>query len=100
MEIQSAFNSGVQGLQKANTAADEAAADIVASTSVNAAQETRDIASSEVNTEVKNASANAELPDLNQSIVNLKVAEHQARASTEVIRSADDSLGTLLDVTA
>ena len=40
------------------------------------------------------------MPDLNQAIVNLKVAEFQAKASTEVIRSADDSLGTLLDVTA
>ena len=41
-----------------------------------------------------------EVPELNQSIVNLKVAEYQAKASSEVIKSADDALGTLLDVTA
>jgi hypothetical protein len=40
------------------------------------------------------------VPDLNQSIVNLKVAEFQAKASTEVIRSADEGLGTLIDITA
>ena len=54
----------------------------------------------EVNTEVSNPSNNLELPDLNQAIVNLKVADFQAKASTEVIKSADDSLGTLLDVIA
>jgi len=91
MEIQSAFNSGVQGFQRATEAADQAAADIAASTS----------ASDDVDA-VNQATASNEqdIPDLNQSIVELKVAEHQARASAEVIKSADDSLGTLLDVTA
>jgi hypothetical protein len=91
MEIQSAFNSGVQGLQRATEAADQAAADIVAETG--AAQEADAISQAPENNEQK-------VPDLNQSIVDLKVAEHQAKASTEVIKSADDSLGTLLDVTA
>jgi hypothetical protein len=102
MEIQSAFNSGVQGFQNAKSTADKAAADIVSRTNLN----TEDIAAtnteaitSEVNTEISNPTTNP-VPDLNQSIVNLKVAEFQAKASTEVIRSADDSLGTLLDVTA
>ena len=91
MEIQSAFNSGVQGLQRATEAADQAAADIVAETT--AAQEADAVSQAP-------ASNEQEIPDLNQSIVDLKVAEHQAKASTEVIKSADDSLGTLLDVTA
>lgn len=92
MEIQSAFNSGVQGLQRATESASQAAADIAAETGANT-----------VNPASENEPAtNAEqkIPDLNQSIVDLKVAEHQAKASTEVIKSADDSLGTLLDVTA
>ena len=102
MEIQSAFNSGVQGLQNAQATADKAAAEIAASTTLNAnnqavPQDTNTEVDSEVNTQL---SSGTQLPDLNQSIVNLKVAEFQAKASTEVIRSADDSLGTLLDVTA
>ena len=91
MEIQSAFNSGVQGLQRSTEAADRAAADIVAES--NAAHEADAVSTAPVSNEQK-------VPDLNQSIVDLKVAEHQAKASTEVIKTADDSLGTLLDVTA
>ncbi len=99
MEIPSALNSGIQGLQNARAAADQAATDIVASTTLSTEQQPNPD-NSEVNTEVSDSSNNLELPDLNQAIVNLKVAEFQAKASTEVIRSADDSLGTLLDVTA
>lgn len=99
VEISSAFNSGLQGLQNARETAEQAASDIVASTAL-ATEQQDSLTTSEVNTEVSNPSNNQELPDLNQAIVNLKVAEFQAKASTEVIKSADDSLGTLLDVTA
>ncbi len=92
MEIQSAFNSGVQGFQRATEAADQAAVDIVASTT---SLDDEDAVVSQ-----NLASTEQEIPDLNQSIVELKVAEYQAKASTEVIKAADDSLGTLLDVTA
>ncbi|GAA6171494.1 hypothetical protein NBRC116592_11640 [Colwellia sp. KU-HH00111] len=91
MEIQSAFNSGIQGLQKATEVADQAAADIVAQTG--ATREVDVVSQAAVSSEQK-------IPSLNQSIVDLKVAEHQAKASTEIIKTADDSLGTLLDVTA
>lgn len=91
MEIQTAFNSGIQGLQKATEASEQAAADIVASTQ--ASQDT-DLAN------IQTATTEQKIPELNQSIVDLKVAEHQAKAATEVIKTADDSLGTLLDVTA
>lgn len=100
MEVPSAFNSGLQGLQSARTIADQAAAEIVASTTFSTEQQMNPAASGEVNTEVINPSNNLETPDLNRAIVNLKVAEFQAKASIEVIKSADDSLGTLLDVTA
>ena len=98
MEIPSAFNSGVQGFQNAKATADQAASDIVENTTASAEQQDTLSSSGEVNTEV--TTSNSQLPDLNQAIVNLKVAEFQAKASTEVIKSADDSLGTLLDVTA
>lgn len=100
MEIPSALNSGVQGFQNAKATADQAAADIVANTTLNSEEQANATNSEEVNTEVNTATSSSQLPDLNQAIVNLKVAEFQAKASTEVIKSADDSLGTLLDVTA
>lgn len=105
MEIQSAFNSGLQGLQNARATADKAAADIASNTTFqaeeSAEQANADSTNTEVSTEISSQASNKnEVPSLNQSIVNLKVAEYQAKASTEVIKSADDSLGTLLDVTA
>lgn len=100
MEISSAMNSGLQGLQNARATADQAAADIVVNTTINTGPQDNPAKNGEVNTEVNNVNSNVELPDLNQAIVNLKVAEFQAKASTEVIKSADDSLGTLIDVTA
>ncbi|PKH88390.1 hypothetical protein [Colwellia sp. Bg11-28] len=100
MEIPSAMNSGLQGLQNARATGDQAAEDIVASTTLSNETQKNPANNGEVNTELSNPSRNNELPDLNQAIVNLKVAEYQTKASTEVIKSADDSLGTLLDVTA
>lgn len=96
MEIQSAFNIGVQGFQKAQDDANKAAASIVESTAYGAedfslGQEANDD-NIEQNTEA------GDLSNLNQSIVDLKVAEFQARASAEVVKTADDILGTLLDV--
>ncbi|PCH94919.1 MAG: hypothetical protein COB83_10240 [Gammaproteobacteria bacterium] len=96
MEIQSAFNSGVQGLQQATAAADKAAANIVAETT---AQETNAVQEADSSSQTQTSNQQP-VPELNQSLVDLKVAEFQAKASTEVIKSADDSLGTLLDVTA
>ena len=42
----------------------------------------------------------AELPELTESAVALKVAEHQVKASAQVVRSADETIGTLLDTMA
>ena len=100
MEISSALNSGLQGLQNARDTADQAAADIVASTNLSNETQKNSASDGEINTEVSKPNSNLEVPDLNQAIVTLKVAEYQAKASTEVIKSADDALGTLLDVTA
>ena len=91
MEVQSAFTSGVQGFQKATETANQAAADIVANTTIS--DEASVVSSTSANNEQK-------IPELNQSIVDLKVAEYQAKASAQVIKTADDNLGTLLDVTA
>lgn len=91
MEVQSAFTSGIQGFQKATETANQAALDIVTNTTNS--DEARVDSQTSVNNEQK-------IPELNQSIVDLKVAEYQAKASAQVIKTADDNLGTLLDVTA
>jgi hypothetical protein len=93
MEVQSAFNSGVQGFQKATESANQAASDIAHSTHVHSEEVQADegLASAP-----NNSSENS--PNLNKSIVDLKVAEYQAKASANVIKTADETLGTLLDV--
>ncbi|WP_448212577.1 hypothetical protein [Colwellia sp. MEBiC06753] len=92
MEIQSAFNAGVQGYQNATQQASEAASNIVDATV--ATQEDSAVSTN------NSAASNQSIPNLNEEIVNLKVAEYQAKASAEVIKTADETLGTLLDVTA
>lgn len=91
MEIQSAFNSGVQGLQKASEEVTESAREI--------ARETAASEQSEVDNSTPSLqAAETATTGLTESLVNLKVAEVQARASTDVIKTADENLGTLLDV--
>jgi flagellar hook protein FlgE len=96
MEIQSALNSGLEGFKKATEEASQAASNIVAQTS--ASRDESVITQAEAN---QAATTNEQkIPDLNQSIVELKVAEFQAKSSAQVIKTADEVLGTLVDVTA
>jgi hypothetical protein len=93
MEIQSAFNAGVQGFQKATEGANQAASDIARSTLAN-----NEASEPEANSAATQTSAVNEPNGLTESIVNLRVAEVQAQSSAEVIQSADENLGTLIDV--
>lgn len=101
MEIQSAFSAGLEGFNKATEAANNAAANIAAQTSFSAdSAEEANLStqtSSQTSAEVPSIT---DVPSINQSIVDLKVAEFQAKASAEVIQTADETLGTLLDVRA
>lgn len=94
MEIQSAFNAGVQGFQRATEDANKAAADIASRTGVNPIAEQELQAAQPVKAPAKVE----ETPDLSQSVVELKIAEVQAKASANVIQAADENLGTLIDV--
>ncbi len=98
MEIQSAFSSGLKGFQKAQDDASQAAASIAANLSISpedfgVGQESNDAT-------ISQNTVSGDLSNLNQSIVDLKVAEFQAKASANVIKTADSVLGTLLDVSA
>ena len=88
MEIQSAFSSGVQGFQNATEKSNQAALDIAANT----------VASEENIDQTQALAKPTTAPDLTESVVQLKVAEYQAKSSVEVIKTADETLGTLLDV--
>ena len=98
MEIQSAFNSGVQGFANAQKDATEAA--IAIASEAAAVRQASEIENREPetsnNSDLNGSNLNSN--DLSQDVVNLKVAEQQAKVSAEVIRSADDNLGTLLDI--
>ncbi len=98
VEIQSAFNSGVQGFQKATENANKAASDIVSNTVLDQQAATESQQAIQPSTQSNSQQSTEAQPNLTQSIVNLKVAEYQAKGSAEVIKTADEALGTLLDV--
>ncbi len=89
MDIQPAFSSGLQGVQQANQDLRKTAFDIARSDTQTAG---------EINVATGFSSQNQSLPDLSESVVELKVAEYQAKSSVNVIRSADEALGTILDI--
>jgi hypothetical protein len=96
MKIQSAFNTGLEGFQHASNKASQAAASIAAQTLTIPSDYQLDQAHNSV------AGEQWQKVDhpvgINQSIVDLKVAEFQAKASIKFIKTADEILGTLLDV--
>jgi len=89
MDIQPAFSSGLQGIQQSSKSLDRTAFDIV---SVGSQGTDGSALASGFNNQ------NQSLPDLSESVVDLKVAEYQAKSSVNVIKSADEALGTLLDI--
>lgn len=95
MDISSTFNAGLQGFQRATQDANQAASEIASADLFNRSAGD----SAQVEQALNGASANQQQPaNLTESIVDLRVAEVQARASAEVIQTADEVLGTLLDV--
>jgi hypothetical protein len=89
VDIQPAFSSGLQGIQQASQDLNNTAFDIVRTG-------TQPVGERTIATDF--SSQNQALPDLSESVVDLKVAEYQAKSSVNVIRSADDALGTILDI--
>ena len=88
MEIQSAFSAGVQGLQRASSGitAQDSAADSAANNSRN------DLANR------AQTSTTPTTPSLTDSLVQLNTEAVNAAANTRSIRTADEMLGTLIDV--
>ena len=82
MQVNSALNTAVQGFQEAQSRVNQAAQDIASQTVTDSTEDGIDT------------------KDLTTSLVELKVAEHDAQANAKVIQTASDVLGTLLDVEA
>ena len=91
MEIKSAFDAGVAGIQRADSSI---------------AQSAQRIAEMNVETSSSPKEAGAESArsvepvNLTEEAVNLKVQELQSQASASVIQTADDMVGTLIDIQA
>lgn len=89
MDVRSAFNSGVAGFQDASAQVSNSSARIAqVSVTDNGNQQTS----------ANNSSPAVREPiSLTTELVNLKVAEHQAKASAKVISTADEVMGTLIN---
>ena len=81
MQINNILNTGVQGFQDASARANQAAQDIASQNVTNASENSID------------------QTDLTSSLVDLKVAEFDAKANLKVIQTASDLVGSLLDIT-
>ena len=82
--VDSVLSVGLQGVQAGVASAREAAQDIASATAPPA--------DTTENTDVT--------ADLTEAVVQLKVSELQVAASTAVIKTADEILGTLVDTKA
>lgn len=90
MDINSAFESGVAGFQAANERAAQSASNIAQAQNDNAQAR-----SSATNVEIEQAVQEAK--PVTQELVNLRVAELDAKAAAKVITTADEVLGSLID---
>lgn len=82
MQINSLLNTGIQGFKDATARASQAA---------------QEIASQNINDSTVDS---IDQNDLVSSLVDLKVAEMDAKANAKVIQTASDLLGAILDVKA
>lgn len=92
MDVRSAYNSGLTGFQDASAQLSKASSQIAHASST-------EISVSEDSSASKSLSSPAERApiSLTTELVNLKVAEFQAKASAKVISTADEVVGTLIN---
>mgnify|MGYP006935359030 CR=1 FL=1 len=94
MDVSSAFNSGLAGFQDASAQLSNASSRIahagIAENGTTNNQQT-----------VGNNSPSAELAPISvtEELINMKMAEIQAKGAAKVITTADEMVGSLIDVT-
>ncbi|MFT6530268.1 MAG: hypothetical protein ACJAZB_001931 [Psychrosphaera sp.] len=92
-QMPTAFNSGLNGIKKAEQGVEEAAVQI---NRLNTEQD--QVQSVKIDNKEKLAMADSQpQPSLTEEVVKLAVNEHLAKANTKSIRTADDMIGTLID---
>lgn len=89
--LSSAFNSGLQGLQNASDGITEASSNIA-----RAQTEREDVERPEPAPETREAQSQP--VNVTEELVNLRVEQFNAQANTRSIQTADEVLGTLIDV--
>ena len=96
MEISAnAFSSGISTIQSGQRRVDQTAAEIAGAS---VAVPTQAPAPSQVNPAP--AVLGQSSADLAESLVALRVGQHEAQAGARVVRTADEVLGTLIDIKA
>lgn len=99
MEISSnAFSSGLNGIQAGQRRVEQAASDIASNAVTEPQQPSQTPPLNQVNPTPQ--SAEQTRPDLAESLVALRVGENEVRASSRVVETADEVLGTLIDTRA
>ena len=92
-QMPTAFNSGLNGIKKAEQGVEEAAVQI---NRLNTEQD--QVQSVKIDNKEKLAMADSQpQPSLTEEVVKLAVNEQLAKANTKSIRTADDMIGTLID---
>jgi flagellar hook protein FlgE len=89
----SAFNSGLSSVQNGQQRVNQAATDI-ASASASLPKPVAESAAPNP------SNSQAQQVDLASSLVDLQIGKEQVQAGAKVIKTADDTLGTLLDIRA
>ncbi|MBV2130894.1 excinuclease ATPase subunit [Arsukibacterium indicum] len=99
MEIQSAFNAGLQGFQRASTGITEATVNINRQTTANREQVAaaeNDVRQAEA--PEQNRPTQPQAPSVEQSLVQLTSESRNAEANVRSVQAADQALGTIIDV--
>jgi len=99
MDIQSALYSGVQGFQRASAGVTDATLEINRQTQTNRQNETEQAVAQTAAADRQNGLSVASQPaSLTDSLVQLGQEERNAQANAKSIQTADDVLGTVIDI--
>lgn len=99
MDIQSALYSGVQGFARASAGVTDATLEINRQSRANRQNETEQAVAETTAPEPQRALQNAEQPgSLTNSLVQLGQEERNAQANVRSIQTADEVLGTVIDI--
>jgi len=99
MDIQSALYSGVQGFQRASAGVTDATIDINRQTRANRLNETEQAVAQTQAAEQPRQLQTADQPgSLTSSLVQLGQEERNAQANVKSIQTADEVLGTVIDI--